>query len=324
MHGRKRSTREENEAPEMQAARREKYEQYLAGCKLALSSEVAARKGEKILRFNPDFLTLWNARRRGILEEVGKAAQEESSTEQMHKEILQRELSLTKDQISERNSKSYGAWFHRRWVIENIGMIGSKVICDFAGEIALCDMLLTRDERNFHCWAHRNFVVDLANVEIKETLTKSTALIEKNFSNYSAWHLRVQALSRLGSEYAELDKDFEWVHQAVFTEPADQSAWLYFRWLLAKFRPNAAKLGEEIEVVQSLLEEEGDCKWALLALIQLYALLSIGDVDFSTEALDVCSRINAVDPTHRNFYGYLSSLFAEKNFEKLRNVLFCV
>ena len=328
MHGRKRSAREELDPPEVRAAKADKYKQYLQGCKLALSSEQAAAKAEKLLRYNPDFLTLWNARRRAILRDLDRPGGEDLD-HQTRKVMLETELALTKEQISERNSKSYGAWFHRRWAIETIGRVGGEIICDLNAELVLCDQLLLRDERNFHCWAHRHVIAHLAQVSAEETLNKSSALIEKNFSNYSAWHLRVQALSRLlvgeGKEY-DWNKEFDLVHQAVFTEPADQSAWLYFRWLLTKDAAlggsGEGRIRDEIDVVLSLLDEEGDCKWPLLALLQLYSKLPFSE-DTKAIALDVCERIQRVDAGHVRFYEFVASLFDKGDTAKLHKTLFC-
>ncbi|KAL2939469.1 Geranylgeranyl transferase type-2 subunit alpha 1 [Bienertia sinuspersici] len=65
-------------------------------------------------------------------------------------------------------------------------------------------------------------------------------MIEKNFSNYSAWHNRSVLLSNLLKRKAEgffpkekiLSKEYDLVHQALFTDPDDQSGWFYHLWLL--------------------------------------------------------------------------------------------
>lgn len=76
--------------------------------------------------------------------------------------------------------------------------------------------------------------------------------IDHNFSNYSAWHHRSRLLPAAcaaaeGEEGAApgasqhsalplrmLQGEYELVKQAFFTEPLDQSAWFYHRWLLGK------------------------------------------------------------------------------------------
>lgn len=319
MHGRKRSTREEHDPPEVRTLRIEKYRQYLQSCKVALISEEAAVKAEKILRFNPDFLTLWNSRRRGILKTLESSVDDPIET---RKQILLKELSLTKEQISERNPKSYGAWFHRLWAIENLGYYNGTQICDLKSELQLCDLLLTKDERNFHCWNYRNFIAKLDHVTSDEILGKSTSLIEKNFSNYSAWHLRVQALKENPLE--DWTPEFELIHQAIFTEPADQSAWLYFRWLMTKFFDDKERVQEELEIIKSLLDEEGDCKWPLLSMLQLHACLPDLDTPSLCLVKDVSQRLQKIDPGHAKFYEYVQSLFLAQNQDHLRKTLFCV
>ncbi|KAH9261082.1 hypothetical protein BASA81_000786 [Batrachochytrium salamandrivorans] len=320
MHGRKTSAREELDPAEVRLARMQKYKQYLQACDLALQSEQSAQiLGEKVLRYNPDFTTLWNARRRGILAEFG------TWDDSQRAERLARELELTKMQISERNSKSYGAWFHRRWAVAVLVSVEEgKVLADLDAEFALCDLLLQRDERNFHCWHYRNFLLSKDPVRFPaEVGEKSSQLIARNFSNYSAWHLRAQALRRqqdgAGVDWAE---ELERTHQAMFTEPADQSAWLFYRWMLKKHPLAESEVGEEIELILSLLEDEGkDCKWPLLALVQLEASLP-EDSKLLGQGESYCQRLKAVDHLHANFYHHVAGLFAKRDFKQLKQLLF--
>lgn len=83
--------------------------------------------------------------------------------------------------------------------------------------------------------------VDLIGLDIK--LSKD--LVNRNFSNYSAWHLRallqqpVQGEPTVGGAGRELsgdqridvEEELEWVQQGIYTEPNDQSIWLYHHWL---------------------------------------------------------------------------------------------
>jgi len=98
-------------------------------------------------------------------------------------------------------------------------------------------------------------VVDLADLDLK----LSTELINRNFSNYSAWHLRT-LLQQLPEQTQQPDlidvnKELEWVQQGIYTEPNDQSVWLYHHWLTILSRgheqlriTHCAVLGEELFV----------------------------------------------------------------------------
>lgn len=107
------------------------------------------------------------------------------------------------------NFKSYGAWHHRKWVL-------NKGHTSVDRELQLLDQFQKADSRNFHAWNYRRynlfclytcvcveectlltcaahsfrFVAALKGISDEEELKYTTKLIETNFSNYSAWHSR--------------------------------------------------------------------------------------------------------------------------------------
>ena len=139
--------------------------------------------------------------------------------------------------------------------------------------------------------------------------------IRQDFSNYSAWHYRTVLIPRMhpvpSREYWRcIDDEFALVRAAFYTEPADQSAWLYHRWLLARVLASGPALpsllialghpeqlraskdtsegGEETAAMhggpsavdvfarellmcRELNEMEADCKWTLLTMALLIA-----------------------------------------------------
>jgi geranylgeranyl transferase type-2 subunit alpha len=111
---------------------------------------------------------------------------------------------------------------------------------DLQQELALCTKYLNLDSRNFHCWNYRRFVVSRIGMHasLEGELAFTLEKINQDFSNYSAWHYRSVLLPQRFEEGdaldAMLDAEFELVQQAFYTEPEDQSAWLYHRWLLGR------------------------------------------------------------------------------------------
>jgi geranylgeranyl transferase type-2 subunit alpha len=207
----------------------------------------------------------------------------------------------------------------------------------WAAELALCARALDADERNFHVWSHRRWLVHAArSLRVDALLTAAAGAggssaaapldepapfspaaelaftmekIRKNFSNYSAWHCRsvllleaqqapapAPAPAEHGSgtspaaslfaaarpptagalPVAVCAAELALTARALFTEPDDQSAWLYHRWLLARLRDAAsdagaaaaagAALAADLVSLRALQRAEPASKWPHLGL----------------------------------------------------------
>ncbi|XP_033117251.1 geranylgeranyl transferase type-2 subunit alpha-like [Anneissia japonica] len=183
----------------------------------------------EVLAANPDFYTMWNFRKEIFLEVSS------SRPENDFQALCSSELSFLEDCLQV-NPKSYGAWHHRCWIMDHMPHP------DWKKELKLCDIYLQHDERNFHCWDYRRFVVARSNVKAKDELEFSTAKISSNFSNFSSWHYRSKLLPLLYPDEEStgrvrediLLQEYELAQNAFFTDPNDQSAWFYHRWLLGR------------------------------------------------------------------------------------------
>ena len=136
-----------------------------------------------VLMANPDISTLWNIRK----EVLEKSLIELDDKPKEHDQVLQKELTLTISCLHD-NPKGYGTWHHRCW-----SMLKMKSP-DWQYELSLCDKYLSLDERNFHCWDYRRFIVTNASISPDQELRYSEDKINVNFSNYSAWHYRSKLL----------------------------------------------------------------------------------------------------------------------------------
>ena len=194
----------------------------------------------KVLKINPEIATVWNFRRELIL-----AAECPDFIGEM--KLLEIVLSKT--------LKSYCVWFHRRWCFDRMVEISSNVSELVHAELKLCEKLFSHDARNFHCWGYRTHVCSFLNEADRHAvnLQLSLALIQSDFSNYSAWHLRTKVTVE------DVQGELEMIRSALFTEPGDQSVWQYRQWFLEKYGV------DDTGTITELLSIEPDCKYALIA-----------------------------------------------------------
>ncbi|TPX48842.1 hypothetical protein SeMB42_g00848 [Synchytrium endobioticum] len=181
----------------------------------------------RILIMSCDHYTAWNYRREILSSFFATLTHDEKQAK------CNCDLILTQELVRH-SPKSYWLWNHRRWVLAVIPSPNWGRECD------LLDAMLNLDTRNFHAWDYRRYVME-ASRAIRSPLDEfnyTTKKIAQNFSNYSAWHYRTKvyphAFGAESDRALQVLKDFETVHSAIWTEPSDQSAWLYQRWLLGK------------------------------------------------------------------------------------------
>ncbi|KAJ3574574.1 hypothetical protein NP233_g1680 [Leucocoprinus birnbaumii] len=261
---------------------------------LALSDQVLSRKKQgdwtsealeltsKLLQVNPEFYTVWNYRRNIFLNGLFP-----QSTPDQVNQLLLNDLSMTMAALKT-HPKIYWIWNHRRWCLENIPAGPGAADEENANEwqksvwekdLFVVEQMLDADARNFHAWNYRRYI--LANTPKARTpkseLTYTKQKILSNFSNFSAWHQRSKVLSSQWasgklSEAKSKESEFKLIRDAMYTDPHDQSVWIYHRWLIGT--DSAYEILErEIESIHELLTEQPDSKWCLESLVHYKRML---------------------------------------------------
>lgn len=161
--------------------------------------------------------------------------------------------------LAMKDPKCYQLWFHRKWILKRLFEIERQLGKDgaitrqfFEGDLQICDKFLAKDERNFHAWNYRSFLVRflLENFEqdtlkiLERELNFLRSKLETNFSNYSAIHFLTKYLvlkeQRLLQEKGQtvrledvrlpvnlLKSELQFLIQGLYIVPFEQSLWIY-------------------------------------------------------------------------------------------------
>uniref|UniRef100_A0A914YDD7 Geranylgeranyl transferase type-2 subunit alpha n=1 Tax=Panagrolaimus superbus TaxID=310955 RepID=A0A914YDD7_9BILA len=169
-------------------------------------------------------------------------------------DLLDGETKLSEEALFH-NPKSYSAWNHRRFIMELYSNPPLK------REIEICEKALTFDSRNFHVWDYRRYIVRLLNRTMDEELEFSKKMVEKNPSNYSAWHYRINILLEAGGKITDemFVDEIKNVTEVCVVNSEDQTAWTYVNWLIDRFF-NQNERKKNLENVISFTDNEMNCK----------------------------------------------------------------
>uniref|UniRef100_T1KVM9 Geranylgeranyl transferase type-2 subunit alpha n=1 Tax=Tetranychus urticae TaxID=32264 RepID=T1KVM9_TETUR len=228
--------------------------------------EEALKLTGRILLQNADYQTIWNFRREiilhwkdhGLPKKVPEPVKLDNCDDQKQdlvisgdaigdnnqnndgvsgasilemEKVYMEELKFTSSCLI-KHPKSYGTWYHRRYII--LLMQNPP----FKEEIQACDHFLDLDERNFHCWDYRRFICNCGKIDPQNELQFTQRKIAQNFSNFSSFYYRSSLLTMAHQEKIlnindVWNSEYETVSNAIFVDPNDQSPWFYHKWLLA-------------------------------------------------------------------------------------------
>ncbi|EEB08648.2 rab geranylgeranyltransferase alpha subunit [Schizosaccharomyces japonicus yFS275] len=292
----------------------------------------------ELLDWNPETYSAWNYRREILLNGIFP-----NLTDAQKQDVLNNELKYVTMKLKD-HPKVYWLFNHRRWSLEN------APYPDWQSELMLTEHLLIKDQRNFHAWHYRRYVV--AAVEktngtslARRELEYTRVAIEADFSNFSAWHSRTKLLQTILNEESDeeqreklrstfLSQELDTIHQAIFTDPEDSSSWIYHRWLMGFCHaPNenalllpptkeqcADLLRQEINLIHELYEMEPENRWCCELLIEYGRSLQrinpqLVDGKEQEEWVQLARKLQTIDPLRKGRY-----LQVQKEIEQVSTV----
>lgn len=213
----------------------------------------------QLLSLNPEFNAVWNYRRDIFVSLI-------LLDQSLAVNLLGEDLQLVKTMMRE-YPKCYWIWNHRRWCLEELS---KNHMADWTYELGLILKVLQTDSRNFHGWHYRRYVVASMENELKKSAENpqlaelnlclneykyATSKIEKDISNFSAWHNRSKLIPRIfalikalidveksvdspatvalfETPLKLLHHELDLVKTGIFMDSADTSVWLFMQWLL--------------------------------------------------------------------------------------------
>ncbi|KAL6717341.1 Rab geranylgeranyltransferase [Lecanora helva] len=287
----------------------------------------------KLLKWNPEYYTIWNHRRLIIQQHLFSQASHTVSDSSKSRSI---NLGLVTDELAfllpllRKFPKCYWIWNYRLWLLEESTHIfpPHEVRKLWQQELVLAGKMLNLDSRNFHGWGYRRTVVgalespklctsDSIDSMVEQEFEYTTKMISTNLSNFSAWHNRSKLIPRLlDGRHADQEARRKFLDEGS----DDQSLWFYYQYLTSTIAVSDSAtslvphftleerlqyLSREIDEIQEMLECADDCKWIYQSLINLsFAFKTLaGKLPPQINNIqDYISRLINLDPLRTGVY----------------------
>ncbi|KAI4835412.1 protein prenylyltransferase [Aureobasidium sp. EXF-8845] len=254
-------------------------------------SERALSLTEDIIDMNAAHYTVWLYR-----SEILKA--------------LNADLSKELDWLNETalaHQKNYQIWHHRQLVVDRLDSC--------KGEAEFISQMFELDAKNYHVWSYRQWLVRRFNLWEEGELETTEQLIEEDVRNNSAWNHRFFLVSGCKPSRLEdknmVEREIEFVHQAIRKAPQNQSPWNYLRGIITSSHlPFSSQLSfiSEFATVDSEHEDAVKSSHALDLLAEIYAM-EREQKEKAEKAYDLLA--NKYDPIRANYWAYLKGQLGE-------------
>mmetsp|Transcript_44980 Transcript_44980/g.75047 ORF Transcript_44980/g.75047 Transcript_44980/m.75047 type:complete len:324 (-) Transcript_44980:71-1042(-) len=211
------------------------------------------------------------------------------------------------DHLSTRYTKNYQLWYHRRLIVESIGISVAQ------REIKYLDGLLVDDSKNYHMWSHRQWLVRTYGLW-DEDLALVNSLIRIDLRNNSAWNERYFIMTRGGTDMAHLlaaaGNEREYTSTYIEKAPDNESAWTYARALPSDPAMGVSPIAVLVPLATNILEAHSHNVHAL-SLMAEAAVEQIAMAAHSKEqeqaallAISYYKKLIEVDPMRVRYWAW--------------------
>ena len=217
-------------------------------------SERVMELTEHLIRMNPAHYTVWSVCERALsLESLTIVfRQYRYDTLIALSAPLEKELELM-DEISKKFIKYYQVWHHRRLL--------QTILCKPLPELTFIAKILAIDEKNYHTWAYRQWILVHFNQPAlwDGELPFIELLLSGDVRNNSAWHHRFFVVFETGAHAGSLEdeegggrdevlrRELRFVKEKISLAPGNASAWNYLRGVCEKSKITMGELKEFVE-----------------------------------------------------------------------------
>lgn len=174
--------------------------------------------------------------------------------------------------LLERDPRNFHVWQYRRWVVARMTAYRRAAASPPSAaphashDAASADADIARSDTVVGT-SDADEIDEVEDIVRRKELAYALGAVQHDFSNFSAWYAR----SRLGvaSTVAAVAAELDLLRDAVYTDPDDQSVWLYHHSLCASPHATSAVLQRELEMAAELLQDDDEHVWCNIAHISL-------------------------------------------------------